>query len=140
MRRFLSRNLLLACLAAGAASCGNSTSTLTGSTTTPTTPLTTETFSGALTTNGSASSHFTASAAGSVSASLTTIDTTVPVSLVLGTWNGTVCQMILSNDNAVQGTTVVGQVSAASNLCVRIADATGNIPGPSPYTLTVTHP
>ncbi len=140
MRRFFSRSLLLACLAAGAAGCGNSTSTLTGSTTTPTTPLTTETFSGTLTTNGASSYHFAAGGAGSVTASLTTIGTTVPVSLVLGTWNGTVCQMILSNDNAVQGTTVVGQVSAASNLCVRIADATGNVPSPSAYTITVTHP
>lgn len=143
MQKFLVRGLLVSFLAAATWSCGNSTSSLTGSTTTPTTPLTTETFNGTLTTNGAVTFHFAAGGAGSVSAQLTTFtpsDLTITASLVLGTWNGTTCQTILSNDAALQGSSVLGNVSAASNLCVRIADANGTIPGPTPFVISVSHP
>lgn len=141
MLKFLSRGLLVSSLAIGAIACSNNTT----NTTSPSAPTTTntQTFSGTLTTNGAVTHQFTAASAGTVTASLTTLSAasaTQTVSLAIGTWNGTVCQIILANDSAAQGATVTGSVSTASNLCVRIADANGSIPGPAPYTITVTHP
>ena len=142
MLKSLSRALLASLIVAGALACSDNTLGNTTSTTTPTT-TTTDTFNGTLTTNGSVTHQFTAAGAGSIVCTLTTLTATTTgqiVSLSLGTWNGTTCQLILANDQSTQGTVVTGNVSSASNLCVRIADANGSIPGPTPYTLTVSHP
>lgn len=141
MYRILLRGLLVSCLAAAAATCSNSNNTST-TPTTPTTAGTTETFSGTLNTNGAATHPFTATGSGTVNAVLTTLtsDSPLTVSFALGTWNGTVCQIILANDNAAQAAVVTGSVSTASTLCVRIADAKGTVPGPTPYVITVSHP
>ncbi len=138
----LSRALLASLLVAGALACSNNTLGTVSSPSTPTT-TTTDTFNGTLTTNGAVTTQFTAAAAGSVIVTLTTLTATNAgqiVSLQLGTWNGTTCQIILANDSATQGSVVTGNVSTASNLCVRIADSNGSIPGPTPYTITVSHP
>ncbi len=141
MVKFLSRGVLVACLGVAAISCSNN-SLVDNTGTTPTPSNKTDTFSDTLDKNGAKTHQFTATASGSVSAALTTLagDPSLRVSLALGTWNGTVCQIILANDSAAQGTIVTGNVSTASNLCVRIADANGSVPGPTPYTITATHP
>jgi len=128
-------------LAALAASCGDSTPTPTS----PGTPSsTTETFTGTLTRNGAQTHQFGASAAGLITATLTTLtpDSSAVVGLSLGTWNAlsNVCQNILANDSATQGTVLTGNVSTTSALCVRIADSTGALPQPESYTITVSHP
>lgn len=130
----------VACAVAVAIACNNATGL--GGISTPTGPTTTETFTGTLTANGAVTFHFTATAAGPVSAGLTVLTAPVgtTVSLVLGTWDGTVCNMILSNDAAALNAYITGNVSAASQLCVRIADANGSITAPTPFTIQVTHP
>lgn len=129
--------LVLATL--GLAACDN---TPDDTSTTPTTPTTsvTETFSGTINPNGGATHAFAVSTGGTVTATLTTITPEDSVSgLSLGTWNGALCQVVLANDNAVQGTVVPGTVSSVGALCVRISD-TGKLIGATDYTVTVDHP
>ena len=45
-----------------------------------------------------------------------------PVGLSLGTWTGSACQVVIANDNALQGAIVTGTVTSAASLCVRIYD------------------
>ena len=104
-------------------------------------PTTTETFEGTITVNGAATHTFLTVAQGIVTVSLTEVtpDATIGVGLVLGTWNGVVCQMSLAMDNAVQGNQLLGTVSGAGSLCVRIHD-TGKLAAPLSYKLSVEHP
>jgi len=120
------------------AACDN---TVNDTPTTPTTPTTvTETFSGTITPSAGATSAFTVTTAGTVTATLTAISPEDSVaSMSLGTWNGALCQLVLVNDNAVVGNTITGTVSSIGTLCVRIADS-GKLVGPTDYTITVDHP
>lgn len=108
---------------------------------TPTPAPTTETFSGSVNPNGAVTFPFTVAGAGTVTASLTTVqpDATVALGLSLGTWNGTLCQIVLANDNALVGTVVTGAVASLGSLCVRVYD-TGKVTGTMTYTVTVVHP
>jgi hypothetical protein len=142
MRRSISTLLLLAALATGAAGCNDDTPETPTTPTNPTTPLTfTETFTGTLNTNGAASSAFTAKTGGTVTATLTTVapDATVAVGIFLGTWTGSACQVVVANDNAVQGAIISGTVTSAASLCVRIYDV-GKVTAPVNYTITVVRP
>jgi hypothetical protein len=133
------RLLLIAALLATAA-CGDDNENSTPIT--PTTPTTvTETFADAIGRNGARTHSFSTSASGSVTATLTTLspDSALVVGFSLGTWNGSVCQIVLANDAATQGTVVTGGVSSFGSLCVRIYDV-GNITDTISYEITVVHP
>ena len=111
MSRFPLAALVAAVLFSSA--CSNTPTTPT----TPTTTTVTDTFSGTLSRNGASSYAFSVSAAGFVYATLTTVaDSTTVVGLSLGTWTGTSCTVVLSNDQAVQGTTVTGSVTGIGTL------------------------
>jgi hypothetical protein len=129
---------LLVLAAIGLAACDN---TVVDNPTTPTPPTTvTDTFTGTIGVNAGASHAFAVSSGGTVTATLTAITPDDSVSsLSLGTWNGAACQIILVNDNTLQGNSIVGTVSSIGTLCVRIAD-TGKLVGPTDYTITVVHP
>jgi hypothetical protein len=132
--------LLLGCVLTAVAAAGcDSTATVT----TPTTPgvSTTESFSGSISVNGAVTYQFTSSSRGTVTATLTTVgpDTTLIIGVSLGTWNGTSCQVLLANDAAAQGATVLGTVSGVGNLCLRVYDV-GKLTGTATYTVDVTHP
>ena len=101
----------------------------------------TDTFTGSLTKNGAATFPFTVSAAGTITAAIATLEpeTTASVGLSLGTWNGTACNVVIANDQAVQGSSVIGQTTGGGSLCVRIFD-TGKIVDPLNFTITVVHP
>jgi hypothetical protein len=140
MRRLRVRGVLLCTVAVLAAACGSSTPT------TPTPPtLVTDTFGGTLTQNGGITHQFNVTAAGTATATLTSIgpDSTKTVGFSLGFIIGTACQAVLANDAALQ--TNVLRASAqpgGSGFCVRIYDV-GSITaatGPFTYTITVTHP
>jgi hypothetical protein len=138
-RRFAAVCLVLALAAFGAAGCDDETDTPT----TPDTPAptVTESFSGTLNRNGAVTFSFSVSASGQVTATLVELSSsTVPVSLILGNWNGTTCQVVLANDNAVQGTFVTGAMSAAGSLCVRLSDASGNLEAGVIFKVDVVHP
>jgi hypothetical protein len=103
--------------------------------------LVTETFTGSINQNGAATHPFVATQAGAVRATLTAVtpDATIAVGLTLGTWNGAICQAVLSNDNAFQGAVINGTASVSSTLCVRIQDV-GKLTGTLSYTIDVIHP
>src|SRR4051812_21372026 len=127
MRRFVHHRILAALtLAAVSAACGSNT-------TAPTTPvispaLTTETFTGTISTANGHTYPFVSSA-GTVTLTLTSVapDTAVPLGLSIGTWSGTSCTVGtgLFNDAAVQGTVISAQVSQIGSLCARVYDGAG---------------
>jgi hypothetical protein len=137
-RSFVGVCVGLAFVALGAAGCSDD------DTTTPTTPTpttVTESFTGALNKNGAVTFSFSVGATGQVTATLTELaSSAVPVGLSLGNWNGTTCQIVLANDNAVQGTFVTGNMSATGSLCVRLYDASGNVEAAVPFKVDVVHP
>lgn len=140
MSRFTLAGLVALALSAGA--CGNSTSSSTTTTTTsPTTSTTvTDTFSGTLTRNGASSFAFSVSARGVILATLTSLaDSTAVVGLSLGTWSGSSCTVVLSNDQAVQGASITGAASGVGTLCARVYDV-GKSTTPLDYQITVVHP
>src|SRR4029450_10066348 len=127
MRRLLPGTLLLA-LATSLAGCNDSTTNTPNTPTTPTTPTppaVTEPFTGTLNRNGGVTFPFTATAGGSVTVTLTTLTptSTLVVGFSPGTWTGSACQAVVTNDSATQGTTVVGTVTAAAALCARVYDS-----------------
>jgi hypothetical protein len=91
--------------------------------------------------NGSKTFTFTTQAAGTVTATLTSLspDSTVTIGLALGTWNGSACQIVLANDSAIQGTVVTGTVSGIGNLCVWVHDV-GMLADLTTFVVTVVHP
>jgi hypothetical protein len=104
-------------------------------------PTVTETFSGDLGRNGARTHNFSTSASGSVTATLTTLvpDSALVIGFSLGTWNGSVCNIVLAKDDATQGTVVTGGVSSFGSLCVRIYDV-GNVTEQISYEITIVHP
>jgi hypothetical protein len=110
---------------------------------TPTTPAptVTESFSGAITVNGAETKTFTTVASGSVTVTLTTLapDAAATVGLALGTWNSLDCQVAAANDAALQGTSIVRNVTGLGILCVRIYDV-GKLTAGTEYTVQVVHP
>ncbi len=138
MRRLIPGLLMLGLLATA---CSDDTPT-TPTPTPPTTPPITEPlFTGTLRTNGAAVYPFTATAGGTITATLTTLapDATVGIGLSIGTWTGSACQIVIANDNAAQAAVVTGTVTAASSLCVRIYDV-GKLTAPADFTVTIVHP
>ena len=125
---------------AGAIACDSGTGTTTTTTTTPSATIA-ETFAGSITINGAASFTFPTAAAGTVTATLRSIkpDSTIQLSLGLGTFNGLNCQIVLPADRASVGATVTGSVSGAGTLCVRISDI-GQMTQTTSFEVIVVHP
>lgn len=103
----------------------------------------TETFTGTITRNGATSHSFPVSSTGggSVTATVRTLspDSASIIGISLGTWNGTACAAIISNDRATQSVTILGQATGTGSLCVRLFDP-GTITDPQNYELEVVHP
>lgn len=101
----------------------------------------TETFSGILNRNGALTFPFNATAKGTATATLSSIlpDNTVPLGFAMGTWNGTTCNLVISNDNASENTVIAGTVGSAGSLCLRIYDI-GRVATTAKFTIFVVHP
>lgn len=120
----------------------------------PTTPvqpaLVTTSLTGSITINGAETKGFGVSAPGQVTATLKAVanqvaegeeadPTAVTVGFALGTLNlSGGCQQVLTNDSAVQGTVIIGNVQGLGALCVRVYD-TGKLTKPITYAIDVTH-
>jgi hypothetical protein len=143
MRRLLPGMLLLS-LIASVAGCNDNNTTPTSPTTptTPTVPTVTENFTGTLTKNGGVTFPFTATAAGTVAATLSSLapDSTLQIGLSIGTWTGTACQIVIANDAAAQSAIVTGTLGAAASLCVRVYDPAERVGTPVDFSVTVVHP
>jgi hypothetical protein len=141
MSHLTSRALVVLCSSALLTACGGEDST-TPTTPTPSEPRTaTEVFTGQINRNGAFTHPFLAASAGTVEATLDVIspEDVASIGVSLGTWNGSACQTVIANDNAVQGAKVVGAASIASNLCLRVYDV-GKIPAVASYQVTVVRP
>jgi hypothetical protein len=138
MDRKLYRAVVLA-LALFAAGCDNEVENATGPIAPA--PTTTDNFEGTINVNGANTHTFATVAAGPVTATLTEVtpDNTIAIGLVLGTWNGVICNVQLAMDFAVQGNQLVGSVSGPGSLCVRVHD-NGRMSAPLSYKLSVVHP
>ena len=81
------------------------------------------------------------SAGGDVTATLKTVtpDVEAVVGMSLGTWNGTACQAIISNDRATVNAAILGRATTTGTLCVRIFDI-GALSEPQDYEVEVVHP
>jgi hypothetical protein len=112
--------------------------------TTPTVVTKTDTFGGTLTANGVATFPFVVSAAGPVTATLSTVapSSAPAIGFGLGSWDGetAVCQLIVTNDAARQGAAITQTTTGATNLCVRVYDAAGAVVAPVTFSLQVVHP
>ena len=140
MRSSLTRGLAALLLVAASTACDDPGPT------TPTDPdadptTFTETFTGVLTKNGAITFPFTALAQGTATATLASVlpDNTVPLGFAMGTWNGTGCQSVISNDNAIEFTQITGTVGSAGALCLRVYDI-GRLATTAKFTITVVHP
>jgi hypothetical protein len=127
-------------LALGQAACSDDTNPSTP--TTPTPNPVTETFTGTLTLNGAVTHPFSVTRGGSVRATIVSLapDAAVTIGFSLGTWNGSSCQTVISNDAATVGTAILGTADREGRLCVRVYDAAGTLPQPTDYELTVERP
>ena len=139
MHRFISHLVPVVALSLITISCGGDDDD--GIVTPPPPATVVSTFTGTLSLNGAFTHSFTVVATGGITAQLTSLqpDSTSAVGLSLGTWNGSICQIVLANDATVQGGVVVGAASAAGEFCVRIYDAAGNVVQPQAYTIDVEH-
>lgn len=107
--------------------------------TAPTPVAVTESFTGSLNPNGGITHPFAVQQTGSVTATLSAVSPEgTTIGLSLGTWNGQSCQIILANDNAAQGMSVVGTATSTGSFCARVYDV-GKLPGLTDYELSVTH-
>ena len=112
----------------------------------PTTPdpvITTSTFNGTLTRNGSQTHNVVPTTTGQVTATLTSLGEAAPskVGFSMGTLSATgTCTVILRNDNAVVNTQLAGTLSTLQgSLCVSIYDV-GVMESALDYTFTVSYP
>jgi hypothetical protein len=140
MHRLMSRALLVLCGSALSAACSGDSTPAPALPTGPP-PSVTETITGDLNRNGAFTQPFLAGASGDIRATLDSLDPegVTAIGVSLGTWNGSACQVIIANDNAVPGAIVIGQTSVASNLCLRVYDV-GKIPERASYQITLVHP
>lgn len=110
----------------------------------PTTPdpvTVTETFTGTININGAATHTFFTSATGTVTATLTSLGENPPeqVGLSVGTFAGSSCSLIITNDKAVVTSVVGGVVTTlGGSLCVRIYDV-GRLTESVSYEIRVEH-
>jgi len=101
----------------------------------------TETFSGTVNINGAATHTFFTTATGEVTATLTSMGENPPaqVGISLGTYAGSTCSLVLTNDKAVVTSVVSGVVTTlGGSLCVRIYDV-GSLTQSVPYEIRVDH-
>lgn len=105
-------------------------------------PTVTETFNGTLTRNGSQLHTFTATARGTVTATLTSVTPadSPAIGLSMGTWDASVevCTAVLTNNAATTTSVLTGSVVGISPLCVRLFDPNSAIPENATITYTVT--
>jgi hypothetical protein len=104
-------------------------------------PTVTDTFSGTVNLNGSITHSFSTGSAGTVTATITTVDPSGAVlGFQLGTWNTVACSAVLSNDLATANSVLSAITQSSASLCVKIHDPNGALTDNSvTYTVTVTH-
>jgi hypothetical protein len=112
--------------------------------TTPTPPTVTETYTGTIPRNGSQIHTFIAGAAGTVTATVSSVAPagSPAIGFSMGTWDGIVCTAVMTNNAATTSSALSGTVVGITSLCIRLFDPFGSIAEDAPveYTVTVVRP
>jgi len=140
MHRKFVRLFPLVALLLAATTCGNDPPT----TITPDpTPDIMESFSDVLSLNGAAVFPFVVTGPSQMTAQLVSLTPNQEkiIGMSLGTWNGSICQIVLDNPATKQGDVVQGatQLIGAGNFCLRVYDPNGSIDPAQLYVVIVTH-
>jgi hypothetical protein len=110
----------------------------------PDPPTVTETYTGTVIRNGSQIHSFIATARGRVTATLTAVEPagSPAIGFSMGTWDGTICTAVLTNNAALVSSELTGAIVGISSLCIRLFDPFGSISEGTPvnYTVTVVRP
>jgi hypothetical protein len=110
----------------------------------PTPEPTTETFSGRVARNGGVTHTFVTNSFGSVQVILIALswdaEAAPAIGMSLGTWNGTSCAAVISQDRALLNASILGTANQAGTYCVRAYDADGQLERPVDYSILVNHP
>ena len=139
MRRLMVRVLVVVSLLLGTVACGDDDPTPIDPT--PIRPTFTDTFEDSLTINGAKMHPFVAGGSGEIRATVTALgpNAEARIGVALGTLNATgACQLVITNDNATQGTILIGNAGGAGNYCLRVSDV-GLLAAAATYTVTVVH-
>jgi hypothetical protein len=140
-RPFFARLLCLAVVAAFGAGCDNSSTTVPPPPTPD--PITEPPFTGTLQANGAQTYTFAVTDTGTVTATLASLDPdpdgATVVSLGLGAWDGTACQINLANDAAHAGAVLTASATTTGLACARIADGTGSLTAPVAFVVNIVH-
>lgn len=138
-RKFV-RLLPLVALLLAATACGDDSNT---PITPDPTPDTQETFQGVLTLNGAVVHPFTVIGPSQMTAQLISLDPNPEkiIGMSLGTWSGSICQIVLDNAATKQGDVVQGATQAVGtvNFCLRVYDPNGSVDPAQAYAVIVTH-
>jgi hypothetical protein len=137
MHRFRSHLAVLAAVLVAAAGCTSDP----GITEPPPTTTAQSVFNGTLTLNGAQTFPFTVTGVGSINGQIISLmpNSELLIGLSLGTWNGSICQIVLANDAANQGDVVVGSTQTPGDFCIRVYDAAGNVTVPHDFVVEVTY-
>jgi hypothetical protein len=139
MHRLFTRVLPIAALLLVVSACGGDNNG--DLPTTPPPTDVTEAFQGVIALNGAVTHPFTVTNPSVITAQLVSLspDSTLVVGLALGTWNGSICQIVRANDQTKQGDVVDGATNTPGDFCVRIYDANGTIAQAQAYLIHVFH-
>ena len=134
------RTFALACVLIAALTAGCDNGPDNGPSPTPGNPVT-ETFTGNVTLNGSSLHTFSATAAGTVTATITALDpSTEVVGFQMGTYNGATCAAVLSNPLATVASVLSGITQSSASMCLIVHDPNGALADKTvAYTVTVSH-
>jgi hypothetical protein len=137
MHRFKSRLLPLAALLF-VVSCGGEEDT---PTTPPPAPRDPDSFSGVLAQNGVVIHPFTVTGPSQVTAQLVSLTPNADkvIGMSLGTWNGSICQIVLDNAATKQGDVVEGATQTVGEFCLRVYDPNGSVVPAQLYVVLVHH-
>ena len=108
----------------------------------PVYPLKTENYAGTLAVGASAAFHFEVVNPGLITITITGLSpTAVPMGLDLGFWQATTetCIAQLSTPNGLLNSPVAGDPTSPGEYCVGISDINNQLPGPTEFSLRVTH-
>ena len=112
--------LLVLPLALGVSGCGNDPAPITA----PTPVEVTESYSGSVVGQGGVAYHVISAKVGTVTLTMNAIgpDPAVPVGMSIGVLNSIACTALMDNPSAQVGSQLVGTVTSATTLCVKLYD------------------
>jgi hypothetical protein len=104
-------------------------------------PDTTDSFQGVLELNGAIVHSFRVIGPSQITAQLVSLTPNPEkvIGMSLGTWNGSICQVVLDNPATKQGDVVLGATQVVGDFCLRVYDPNASMDPAQFYVVLVTH-